>query len=516
MALYDYWLNPLTVGATQVIGYRGAIEEFQHDLYSFLLSTIRDQDQEQTALIWRWLQVMQDFWESQYGQILAIPVLNSPEDCPEIYLDHLRKKIGIMDDISYIWTPLTTVEKRRLIKYFVRFLRYRSTPFGIDTIVETMSGLPSTVLGYFDYRWILSGDSVATMETAIGREDDGYDPYLLSETNMPVGIIPDTVSVSVVGGLTYYTFVLTGMVNDTIEDIPEKVYIRYLGTGAGIHAPLIFDGSDWTATTEGDYLFLQPPSTLSTEPSNFRASYESDEYVSDILMVDDGTLNRDMIIGLVRFSRPSSENIYIRYYNFIDLFENFDQWDEISTTATIAYSETNKNVVLGDSGDIEDAVIQANPDESDDWFSYAVHVKMQHDVDDKYYVIRFMVQGVDDYYYLRVTPASPPTIPAATWELRKIVSSVDSLMTSGNVDQMDAGVAYIWRIESYTSERPGGDVQIFRIYQDENLLTTWEDNPASWGGGNGTVEIICEAGGSLTVSRVLVHPIPQEFDFVGP
>lgn len=516
MALFDYWLNPLTVGATQVIGHRGEVEDFQHDLYSFLISTIREQDQAQTALIWRWLQVMQEFWESQYGQILAIPVLNSPEDCPEIYLDHLRKKIGIMDDISYLWTPLTTTEKRRLIKFFVRFLRYRSTSFGIDEVVETMSGQPAEFFGYFNYRWILSGDGSRNMETAIGREDDNYDPYLLSETNMPVGLIPDTVSTATVGGYTLYTFVVNELVASTSETIPEKVYVRFLGTGAAIHAPLIYDGSDWTVTTEQDYIFLQPPSSLSTEPSNFRVSFETDEYVSDILMVDDGTLNRDMIVGLVRFSRPSSENIYIRYYNFIDLFDNFGQWDEISTTATIAYSETNKNVVLGDSGDTEDAIIQANPDESDDWNSYAVHVKMQHNISNKYYVIRFMVQGVNDYYYLKITPATPPTIPAAAWELRKYVSGSDSLMVSGSLDQMDIDVDYIWRIESYTSTRPGGDVQVLRVYQDENLLTTYDDDPAPWGGGVGTIELVCELTGQMTVSRVLVHPIPQEFDFVGP
>jgi len=512
MALYDYWLNPLTVGATQVIGYRGEIEEFQHDLYSFLLSTIREQDQNVTALIWRWLQIMQEFWESQYGQILAMPLLNSPEKCPEAYLDHLRKKIGIMDDISFVWTPLTTTEKRRLIKYFIRFLRYRSTSFGIDEIIETMTGQPSEIFGYFNYRWLLSGDDEDDLETASGREDDGYDPYLLSETNMPVGIIPDTVSTSTIDGYTLYTFTLDNLVNSTTNDTPEEVYIRFLGTGAAIHAPLIFNGTNWTATTEQDYVFLQTSSSISTEPSNFRASFETDEYVLDILMVDDGTLNRDMIIGLVRFSRPSSENIYIRYYNMIDLFSTFGMWDEIEGTAT--HSEDNKNVVLADVA--EDTIIQANLDGSEDWFSYAVHVKMQHGVTAKYAIIRFMVQGINDYYYLKVTPSAAPTVPAAAWEIRKYVSGSDSLLISGTLDQMDIDVDYIWRIESFTSSRPGGDVQVIRLFQDENLLTTYVDDPASWGGGSGTVEIVCETGGSLTVSRVLVHPIPQEYDYVGP
>ena len=59
MAIVDYWNNPLVVAPTQVIGFRGDIEDFPHDLYSFLLSTIREADQADVALIWRWLQPMQ-------------------------------------------------------------------------------------------------------------------------------------------------------------------------------------------------------------------------------------------------------------------------------------------------------------------------------------------------------------------------------------------------------------------------------------------------------------------------
>jgi len=514
MTIYDYWLNPLTPVPSQVIGYRGEIDEFPHDLYSYLLSSIREQDQNQVALIWRWLQPMQQFWESQYAQILAIPYLLSPEDCPAPYLDYLRKQVGIMDDMGYVWGALEEADKRRLIKFFVRFLKYRATTFGLGEMVETMTGLPFIYMNYFDYRWILGGSLDTEIETAIGREDDGYDPWLISESDLPVGGLPDEVAVITWQGQDTYIFNVTNFVASLTErPIPSHVYIKYIGTGAGRIVPLHPTFFGYMAMMEPGYLFLQPPSSLSTNVSNFRVSFESDELVSDILIEDDGTLNRDMLVGLVRFSRPQSERVYIRYYNFIEIFRDFERWDEIQGTAT--WSGTDRNVVLADA--LVDTIIQCNLDIADDWTTYCVSVKMHHDVNDKYAQIRFMVQGVDDFYYLKLTPATPPHIPAGVWQLRRVVAGTDSLLTSGTLEWLDSGVDYYWRVESITSDRPGGQVQLLRVYQDENMLADYVDNPAPWGGNaKGTVELVVETGGSLTVSRVLVHPLPMESDFVGP
>jgi len=513
MTIYDYWLNPLAPVATQVIGYRGELEEFPHDLYSYLLSTIREQDQNDVALIWRWLQPMQQFWESQYAQILAIPYLLSPEDCPEPYLNYLRKQIGIMDDMGYLWSALNEADQRRLIKFFVRFLKYRSTTFGLTEALETMTGQPIYIMNYFDYRWLLSGTLTRDIEGALGREEDGYDSWLLSESDLPVGIMPDTVIVLDVSGVKYYKFKLNYVVSLVERPVPERVYMKYMGTGAGNYTGIYYDGSDWWAVMAADYIFGQPSGSLSTEPSNFRASFESDELVFDVIIEDDGELNRDKVVGVVRFYRPQSERVYIRYYSLYELFVNYDRWETTQGTAT--WSETNKNVVLDDGG--VNTIIQCIADGSDEWSSYCVHAQMRHSVNLKYFQIRFMVQDSDNYYYLKLLAPNPPTIPPGIWQLRRVVGGSDSLLATGDLNWLDADVDYFWRIESITSSRPGGEVQVLRVYQDEDLLVTYDDDPAPWSGNaNGTVEIVNEAGGELTVSRVYVHPLPMEFDFVGP
>lgn len=513
MTIYDYWLNPLSPVATQVIGYRGELETFPHDLYSYLLSTIREQDQRDVALIWRWLQPMQQFWESQYAQILAIPYLLSPEDCPEPYLDYLRKQIGIMDDMGYLWGALNEADQRRLIKFFVRFLKYRSTTFGLNEALTTMTGLPISIMNYFDYRWLLSGTKTRDIEGALGRDEEGYDSWLLSEPDLPVGIMPDTVTILDVAGTKYYKFNVNYIVSLVERPVPEKIYIKYMGTGAGQYTNLVTDGTDWWAIMSADYVFGQPSGSLSTEPSNFRASFESDELVFDVLMEDDGELNRDMVVGIVRFYRPQSERVYIRYYNLVERFINFDRWDEIQGTAT--WSESGRYVTLYNAS--VDTIIQCIIDGSDEWSTYCVHVKMKHSVNEKYSQIRFMVQDTDNYYYLKLIPAEPPSWPPGTWELRRVVSGSDTLLDTGDLEWLDDGVYYFWRIESITSERPGGAVQVLRVYQDENLLVTYDDDPAPWSGNaNGTVEIVAEATNTVTVETVYVHPIPMEFDFVGP
>lgn len=158
MTIKDSWLNP-AVGATATfLGYREDLEEFPHDLYSYFLSSIRELDIANTRLLWRWLQGAQQEFESLYGKILSLPLLLSPDYCPESYLDYLKDNIGITDDMNYLWGVLSINEKRKLIKYFVRFLLYRSTPIGITEMIESMTGKNVEIRDFFDMRWIISNE----------------------------------------------------------------------------------------------------------------------------------------------------------------------------------------------------------------------------------------------------------------------------------------------------------------------------------------------------------------------
>jgi hypothetical protein len=364
---------------------------------------------------------------------------------------------------------------------------------------------------YFDYRWILSGDDSTERECALGREDDGYDPYLLSSPDFPIGVMPDRVTYAT----PLYIFKIDTIVNRMLEIekvIPPVVRVRCLLTNETTLARVYVNLSVGLmyAVAHENYLFGQLPSDISTEPSDFRVSFEPDEYVFDLLVTDDGTLNRSIPRGLARFNRPISEKVYVRYYHFIEKFEDFIRWDTITGTVV----EGDREVTLGDL--VDPTAVRINVTNTDDWADQCVTVKSSIGVPGKYISIKFQIRDNDNYYELNLVPNEVPTIPPGTWKLNRVVAAVPALIALGNLDYFDEDVDYIWRIVSLVSHRPGVDVQHIQIYQDEHLLDTVIDNPAPWAGdAKGTVEIEVEDGGTAILKRVLVNPVPMESDYVG-
>jgi len=516
MTILDVWNNPLGVPTTTAFGYRGEYEEFPHDLYSFLQSSVREADQKDVALLYRWMRPMQNFWEQEYYAIHSLSNLYSPEDCPEELLNYLRKNIGILDDLSYLWGVLTTNERRRLIKYFVRFLTYRGTDYGIAEMITTMTGYPIMLRNYFFYRWLLSGDTDLYMETALGCEDEaGYDPWIISEEETPIGYEPDLVSILTdpVSGDDYYLIEVTSLVDAvTNPPVPLRVAIRCRVTGETVFDHLYQSGSQWYVRLLDDYFFGQSDLSRSTTTTDFQCGFEIDQYVSDILVVDDGLINRDMVKGLIRFARPMSERFYIRYYKLIEDFKSIDGWETIAGTAE--HNSDDKTVTIGDAA--VETIFSLDYLSSDTWDDYGFVYKGQMNSYSKYYEIRFMVQDSDNYYYFQVERQPIPTFPNATWELGSCVAGVRGSLDTGTIDSLDIDIDYTWRVECFQSIRPGGAVQIIRCYQDENILVDYVEDPISWLNAYGSIQFVVEDGAEWLVDRIRCHPIPGEYDFVGP
>lgn len=511
MAFVDAWNNTISDSST-LIGYRGDVEEFPHELYSFLLSSIRNADLNDVALLWRFLKGMQDTWEVQYAKILSLPTLFSPEECAEKYLEYLRKQVGILDDLAYLWGTLSVIEKRKLIKYFVRFLSFRSTGFGLREILETMAGRRIFYFGYFFFRWIISGDLDTETETALGRDDEGFDPWLLGEHSMPVGIRPDSVAYTAPPD-SYYVFEVTTLVNELEEPyFPSQVLVTCIPTATTRFGTLSFDDTPpgyWYVTFLPGELFGQTVTEPTDDINDFRVGFDLDTYTSDILIVDNGDLNRDMIVGLVKFSRAISERLYIRYYYLLETFETGDFW---STTGSVVFQ--NNTAIITNAG-----TLTLNSLEYGDpytWQNYCMTIKMKQSTNIGT-TIRFMTANPGDYYNVYIVSNPIPNIPAGLlYFQRKIGGSNTTLLSNIPLDHVDPDVYYTWRIECFTSERPGGDVQVTRFYQDENLLFEYVDNPVPWTTAQGTIGLITAGGAVVTVSRVTVNPLPTEFDYIGP
>lgn len=521
MAIIDYWGNSLDNNKGVAIGYRGIFDEFPHELYSFLLSTVRAADQSESALLYRWMIPMQQHWESQYANILALPNLYSPELCPTSLLEYLRKNVGIMDDLAYLWGVLNENEKRRLIKFFVRFSQFRTTGYGVVEMLESMTGTNVYLYGYFYYRWILSGDNATETEGAIGRENDQSDIWLLSEEDVPVAQTPTAVSIltNPSSGDDYYLIQVDSLVAAVTEPpIPPSCIVRCVLTNEVVFATIYENGGSYYVRIPDDYFFEQSPTAPSEEEDDFRVSFEPDPYVFDILIADDGDLNRDMISAIARFSRPSSERIYIRYYKLLEIFKDNveERWNEISGDITV--NEDDGYIVIGDSTTPpgSDSVYELDHNDSDEWVNYSFVIKSNSDTVDKYIEFRFMYQDSDNYYYFKATPSNPPTWPPGEWEFGRYVTSVQTVLVTGDTEWLDVDVDYAWRILCRTSTRVGGDVQQTTIYQDENELVDYFDDPLPWTSVVGTIQLVAEDGTELTVSNVRVRDYPGENEYVGP
>ena len=519
MTIYDYWLNPIDTETptVTVLGFREDLEEFPHELYSFLLSSVRDMDIKHVRLIWRWLEGIQQQWESTYGKIINLPLLYSPDFCPAEYLDYLAMNVGISSpDMDYLWGGLNESEKRRLIKVFAQALILRGTDIGITRLFRAMTGQPVEIREFFDYRWIISGDGSYNQETALGYENDvsvAGDPWLLSEASTPIGILPDSIQIL---GSRYWVCIDTLM--DSIVDPPSppnppKIRVTYRPTKqSAIGVPYYFIAS-WYAILPMDEMLGQTVSPYSTKADDFRVAIDNDVYTFDIKVMDDGSLNRDLTRALARFSRPISERICIRYFWLIDQFndlDGLDNWTEVS--GTIDHDYTTGEVTLAD--DSEESAIRSDVSNDDEWTDYSFGVRARMGVADTSLYLRFLWQDEDNYMELEFTPAAEPTIPVGTWVLREVVDGTPDELESGDLDQFDLDVDYFFRVVIFMSEYDP-DHYIYRIYQDENLLEN-EYNLCPWDEAVGKVEIACEAAGSAVISNVEVHPYPMDDDYVGP
>jgi len=517
MAITDYWLNPLLDSAQvgSVLGYNQTTEEFPHDLYSFFLSSVRDADIKQVRLWYRFLLGMQREWESIYGKILTLPLLYSAEFCHEEYLDYLKVNVGITDELDYLWGTLSTNEKRRMIRSFVAFLLLRSTNIGVIQMIETMTGRKTQIKDYFDYRWILSGDEDSEMETAIGREERGYDPWLLSEDTMPVGIKPDSIILNAVGSDYLYIFRVQSLI-DAIEDPPvqpnpRRVRMTYRPTKQSFTGYPVYALGAWGVSPPLAEYFGQTATPYSTNLEDFRVAYENDSYVFDIRTMDnDGTMNRDMVEAIARFSRPFTERIYVRYLYLIEEFDEdeLNNWTE--GAGTLTFDADNDEISI-ESTTLNPAYAISNVDGDDEWISYSFGARCKN-MDKKYIELQFFWQDDENYMYFRATPDTPPAYPAGAWEYGQVVMGVRTPKATGDLDWFDLEVEYYWRVVSFLSEN---DTLVTRVYQDENLLS---DHTISvpWADTKGKIGIAVDANGEVIVSHIEVHPYPMDSTYIGP
>lgn len=522
MPIFDLWGNPTTVAILTMAGYTPPSSfSTRHRLFPLILSTIREMDVNDVGLIYRWLMPMDAQWIDLDARIRAIPDLRSPTNCPDSYLTYLRRDVGILDDMSYLWDVLDIDEQRRLVKNFVSICQSRSSTFGLILAMESMIGRPVKIFDYFHWRWILSGDESGEDETAIGYEIEPGDPWILTEENMPSGFRSESVQYVTFssGGATHgnYKFqITTTMESLKNPPVPESVLVKYVPNNSIAVAKVFFDGTDYFAICNMDYTFGLDVTNLSTAVGDFLLYVEIDQYVSDIYIEDTTvSVNRYMIVALAKFSRPQSERLYIRYFSMIEDFDDIDRWDTDDATATLMDGVVNisSTGVFPNEGSFffkNDA--DGNPENSWDYYEFRSRISIPEAGYETWAgpyvchgatVVAFQVS-----VYSKIS--SVQKTPNASWRVATITMGGGgvAIVDTGTFDIFDIDVFYTIRM--YMREEGGND--ILTIYRDEEFVT----EVLVPGHHDGSVGFVMDTHGEINVKGMItVHPTPSVYDYVG-
>lgn len=151
------------------------------DMYSFLIKPIRDQDRQAgNGFLRRFLQGGQSVWQTTVEKIESIKDLWSVTECPDEFLQYLKRVVGWTPDLDGITNGLDATTLRRLIAVSVPMWKKRSTETSIVDAINLLTSRRSRVWNWFDFRWV-------TDETVLSEEHQGRDPWMVQFPGPPAG-----------------------------------------------------------------------------------------------------------------------------------------------------------------------------------------------------------------------------------------------------------------------------------------------------------------------------------------
>jgi hypothetical protein len=224
----------------------------------------------------------------------------------------------------------------------------------------------------------------------------------------------------------------------------------------------------------------------------------SDEYFSNLRIVDDGSLNRTLVRNIVKLMRPVGERYEISYITFLDLFRIADssQWMIPEGTLTIA----GGNAKLTDDSIQESmyATIAA----SALWEDYVAswRIKGTSTTGADFYGVSFYVQDEDNGYAVALNTV------AQTVTLYRVNSGVYTSLVS---------TSYLLFDDVYKTIRvqvsPEGITNRIKVYVDGNLkIDTTNDEYTE-----GRVGMFHAPGATIQTDEVEMFQLPLTTELVG-
>jgi phage tail-like protein len=496
MTIQDYANNPIDPSSVSFLGFATTeAPEFPHDIYSFLIESVRMFDRDHgDLLVLRFLAAPQSEFEDAYERIKSLLRLYDPELTPAAALSYVKWIVGFTSRLDFLTAGLSEYELRILISIGARMWKLKGTDAGLAYVLAAFSTYPIRVLPWFFFRTLVD-------EVEVGRAELNVDPWLIDQPGFSPSVRPDAVyDLTGIGlGLALDLTTLLG----ATEAVPHAIRVQYVPT-----KEVQVVESYWSGTGNGVFVedaFGQ--ATPSTNVDDYRVGVDPDEFVSDLRVVDDGTgtLNRALVENLVRVLRPNSERYFVRYLDFQDTFRDAFYWTvEEGSADNVVQDREAGRVALA--GDLEGAVVSIATDFPNDaaWEEYqaAIQFLLRDAVAGEWFQLRFYYQDASNYFAVNVDPGTTEV------KLYRVVSGTPVTLATATLGIFHPGVFYVVHV---ATERVTAGTLI-QFFLDGNKLGEVVDPTFT----EGKLAAAVAAGQRAEVSFAELFQFPLASTRIGP
>jgi len=231
-----------------------------------------------------------------------------------------------------------------------------------------------------------------------------------------------------------------------------------------------------------------------------------EEYWSNLRIVDDGSLNKQLVKDIVGLMRASSERFQIVYLALLDLFEVdddasqwYDTFEDSSTGA--ALSVENGEASFSTTAAKETAMVASEL--ALGWDNYVAYWRVKPSVGAD---LHFYCSDLENSFTLRITPATPN----GTVEIGETVLGVFSNLYTAQIAEGIEDEQYHAVRAAITSNTITGNISVVVYFNNVEILNE-EITPTFVSGGIGFGH---EINQTISISEVEVLRLPANNDIV--
>lgn len=461
-------------------------EVFYGSIYPMIFEGVRKADEQGRGLLLPLTEGPDEFWKTlMFDRTSDLVTLFEPENVDEKWLPWLKAQVGFTRDMDF---QCSETELRRVIGRGMQFWRDHPAEMSYDDAVRMATGNRYRITNFFDHR--LQAD-----HTYLTEDGYDYDSHVLEH------------EVPAVTGNQFYT-----------QDDPTLMSIFFVAD-----VPLL--GNVFTSATQYRWLQVLNHETCpeligtyeiellwpgyacgrikgefpvqSAELAPYRLLADSGENVTDIRLVDDGTVNRELLRFLLDCARASSERIDIVYLSFLDQFltpYDLDQW---ATSGTVEVPSPGGVAELA-----KNAIIYA----AGDWGPQTTAWQLMSEDVAGHAELRFYMQSISNNYYYLVADYVGRTLQL--WKRVSGSNTAISVPVDVPYHSMRAGIYDLLRADVCV----GATGNRIRGYVDGEMLIDEVDTASAFtSGGVGLAAHLA----AFKCSMIEVLEVPATTDRVG-